>query len=414
MSDRMTIPASRILGSIALGFALLISPAAAQTQQPPIRIGLLPPVTGPLASPGAEMVNGFRLFWEQANFTAGGRKVEIVTGDTTCNPDQALAQARRLVLQEKVHFLVGPLCGHEGPAVAQVSRETGVPLVMDAAGADSVTKWDRTPTVVRTAISSSQIGHPFGEYLYKDLGLRNVTFIGQDYTFGHEVTLGAIKTFTELGGKVAGLIWNPLGTKDYGTTMSSIPAGTDGVAAFVVGADRIRLFEDWFSFGMDKKHKLFGGYWLQEDMLPQIDDRAIGLVSNSLQYVAGIDTPENKAFVDAYATKHKRLPSWFAESAYTAGLWTKAAIDSINGNVEDRAAFLKAMRTVQVKAPRGPLKLDEYDNPIQNVYIAKVEKIKHPILGDVLINKPVKTYTAVSQFWTWKPEEYLARGPYKR
>ena len=414
MSDRMTIPASRILGSIALGFALLISPAAAQTQQPPIRIGLLPPVTGPLASPGAEMVNGFRLFWEQANFMAGGRKVEIVTGDTTCNPDQALAQARRLVLQEKVHFLVGPLCGHEGPAVAQVSRETGVPLVMDAAGADSVTKWDRTPTVVRTAISSSQIGHPFGEYLYKDLGLRNVTFIGQDYTFGHEVTLGAIKTFTELGGKVAGLIWNPLGTKDYGTTMSSIPAGTDGVAAFVVGADRIRLFEDWFSFGMDKKHKLFGGYWLQEDMLPQIDDRAIGLVSNSLQYVAGIDTPENKAFVDAYATKHKRLPSWFAESAYTAGLWTKAAIDSINGNVEDRAAFLKAMRTVQVKAPRGPLKLDEYDNPIQNVYIAKVEKIKHPILGDVLINKPVKTYTAVSQFWTWKPEEYLARGPYKR
>jgi branched-chain amino acid transport system substrate-binding protein len=382
--------------------------------KPPIRIGFLPPITGPLASPGAEMVNGFRLFWEQAGMTAGGRKVEIVTGDTTCNPDQALTQARRLVLQEKVHFMVGPLCGHEGPAVAQVSKETGVPLVMDAAGADNVTKWERTPTVVRTAISSSQIGHPFGEYLYKELGLRNVTFIGQDYTFGHEVTLGAIKTFTDLGGKVARLIWNPIGTKDYGTTIATIPADTDGVAVTIVGADRIRLFEDWFNFGMDKKHKIFGTYWLQEDMLPQIDDRAVGLISNSLQYVSGIDTPENKAFVDAYVAKHKRLPSWFAESAYTAGLWTKAAIDSIGGNVEDRAAFLKAMRTVQVKAPRGPLKLDAYDNPIQNVYIARVEKVKHPVLGDVLMNKPIKTYEAVSQFWTWKPEEFLARGPYKR
>ncbi len=183
--------------------------------------------------------------------------------------------------------MVGPLCGHEGPAVAQVSKETGVPLVMDAAGADNVTKWERTPTVVRTAISSSQIGHPFGEYLYKELGLRNVTFIGQDYTFGHEVTLGAIETFKALGGKVARLIWNPIGTKDYGTTIATIPADTDGVAVTIVGADRIRLFEDWFNFGMDKKHKIFGTYWLQEDMLPQVDDRAVGLISNSLHYVVG-------------------------------------------------------------------------------------------------------------------------------
>lgn len=401
------------LAASLLGIGLLAA-VPAQAQKSPIKIGLLAPVTGPLASPGAEMVNGFRLYWEQANQTAGGRKVEVITGDTGCNPDQAMSQARRLVLQEKVNFLVGPLCGHEGPAVAQVSRETGIPVIMDPAGADNITKWERTPTVVRTAVSASQISHPFGEYLYKELGLRNVTFIGQDYTFGQEVTLGAIKTFTDLGGKVARLIWNPIGTKDYGTTINSIPADSDGVAVMAVGADRIRLFEDWFNFGMDKKHKMYGMYLLQEDMLPQVDDRAVGLISNSLHYVSGIDTPENKAFVDAYATKYKRLPSWFAESAYTAGLWIKTAVDKIEGDVENREAFLKAVRAVQVKAPRGPLRLDEYDNPIQNVYISKVEKVKHPILGDVLVNKPIKTYTAVSQFWTWKPEEFLARGPYKR
>jgi branched-chain amino acid transport system substrate-binding protein len=396
------------LAASVLGIGLLAA-APAQAQKAPIKIGLLAPVTGPLASPGAEMVNGFRLFWEQANQTAGGRKVEVITGDTGCNPDQAMSQARRLVLQEKVNFLVGPLCGHEGPAVAQVSRETGIPVIMDSAGADNITKWERTPTVVRTAVSASQISHPFGEYLYKELGLRNVTFIGQDYTFGQEVTLGAIKTFTDLGGKVAKLIWNPIGTKDYGTTVNSIPANSDGVAVMAVGADRIRLFEDWFNFGMDKKHKLYGMYWLQEDMLPQVDDRAIGLISNSLHYVSGIDSPENKAFVDAYA-----LPSWFAESSYTAGLWIKTAVDKIEGDVENRDAFLKAIRAVQINAPRGPLRLDEYDNPIQNVYVSKVEKQKHPILGDVLVNKPIKTYAAVSQFWTWKPEEFLARGPYKR
>jgi branched-chain amino acid transport system substrate-binding protein len=401
------------LAVAALAASLAAAPLA-YAQQGPIRIGVLAPVTGPLAGPGKDMVEGWKLFWEQNKHTAGGRKVEYVIADTTCNPDQALTQARRLVHQEKVHFLVGPLCGHEGPAVAQVSKETGVPLVMDAAGADSVTKWDRTPTVVRTALSASQIGHPWGEYLYKDLGLRNVTFIGQDYTFGHEVTLGAVRSFTALGGKVAKIIWNPIGTKDYGPTISTIPADTDGVSAVVVGADRVRLFEAWFNFGMDKKKKIYGGYWMQQDALPQFDDRAIGMIGNALNYAAGIQTPENQAFVNAFAKSYKRLPSWFGESAYTAGLWTKTAIDSIKGNVEDRAAFLKAMRSVSVKAPRGPLKLDAYDNPIQNVYVSKIQKVKHPVLGEVLVNVPVKTYEGVSQFWTWKPEEFLKQGPYKR
>jgi branched-chain amino acid transport system substrate-binding protein len=410
---RHAIRRSALALAALLAAAGLLGPGTVEAQDA-IKIGLLPPITGPLATPGRDMVDGFNLFWEQAGHKAGGRQVNIVVADTTCNPDQALTQARRLVHQEKVHFMVGPLCGHEGPAVAQVSRETGVPLVMDAAGADTVTKWDRTPTVVRTAVSASQIGHPWGDYMYNELKLRNVTFIGQDYTWGHEVTLGAVRVFTELGGKVAKIIWNPLGTKDYGATIAGIPANTDGVSAVVVGVDRPRLFEAWFNFGMDRKHKIFGGYWMQQDVLPQLDDRAIGLIGNALHYAAGLETPENKAFVDAFAKKYRRLPSWFAESAYTAGLWTKTAIDAVNGKVEDRNAFLQAVRTVEIKAPRGPLKLDEYDNPVQNVYISKIQKIKHPALGDVLTNVPVKTYEAVSQFWTWTPEEFLKRGPYKR
>ncbi|HVQ76802.1 MAG TPA: penicillin-binding protein activator [Candidatus Binatia bacterium] len=400
---------------VALVAAAGLAPVTpAHAQGGPIKIGLLSPVTGPLATPGRDMVDGFRLFWEQAGQKAGGRAIEIVVADTTCNPDQALTQARRLVHQEKVHFLVGPLCGHEGPAVAQVSRETGVPLVMEPAGADTVTKWDRTPTVVRTAVSASQIGHPWGDYMYRELGLRNVTFIGQDYTWGHEVTLGAVRTFTELGGKVARIIWNPIGTRDYGPTIAAIPADTDGVSAVVVGADRVRLFEAWFNFGMDKRHKIFGGYWMQQDVLPQMDDRAIGLIGNSLIYAAGLDTPENRTFTEAFSRKHRRLPSWFAESAYTAGLWTRAAIDAIEGKVEDREAFLRAMRTVRVNAPRGPVRMDAHDNPVQNVYVSKIQKINHPVLGAVLTNVPVKTYEAVSQFWTWTPEEFLKRGPYKR
>jgi len=145
-----------------------------------------------------------------------------------------------------------------------------------------------------------------------------------------------------------------------------------------------------------------------------VDDRALGLISNCLVYSTGIDTPENKAFVDSFIKKYKTVPSWMAESGFSSALWAKTAIDAIGGKVEDRQAFLNAVRKTRIKAPRGPLYMDAYDNPIQNVYVSKVAKVNNPVLGNILMNMPIKTYPEVSQFWNWNPEDFLKRGPYKR
>ena len=121
-----------------------------------------------------------------------------------------------------------------------------------------------------------------------------------------------------------------------------------------------------------------------------------------------------KAFIDAFVKRYKYIPAYFAEATYTSALWAKVAAESIQGKVEDREAFLAAVRKAKFTAPRGPIRLDEYDNPVQNVYISKVVKMKHPTLGEVKVNVPIKTYENVSQFWTWSPQEYMARGPYQR
>ncbi len=402
-----------VLLAIALVAALVgaSSPALAAEE---IRIGFLSPLTGGMAKPGLECKAGFEMFWDQVGNTAGGRPVRVIYADSQCNPDVAMTQARRLVHQEKVHLLAGPLCGHAGKAVAQVSQETGVPLIIYVAGADELTKWERFPRAVRTGISSSQDAHPFGEWLYKEAGLRNVTFMGQDYTFGQEKTLGAVATYTALGGKVAKLIWVPMGTNDYGPLLAGIPADSDGVVATVVGTGRIRLAEQWFDFGYDRKFKIYGLHWLQTDALDELDDRTVGLVSQALPYAQGIDTPENKAFMDAYISRYKAIPSYLVEMAYTGGLFAKTAIDAVNGKVEDADALINAVRKAKVAAPRGPVSIDDYGNAVHDVYICQVKKVNIPKLGDVKINVPLKRYENVSQFWTWTPEEFLARGPYKR
>jgi branched-chain amino acid transport system substrate-binding protein len=399
---------------VAVGFGIVVVTSPLASAQEEIRIGFLAPLTGALAKSGQDTVRGHELYWEQQGNKVAGRPVRVLVADTACNPDNALSQSRRLVHAEKVHFLVGPLCGHEGPAVAQVSRETGIPVLVPIAGADEITQWKRVPTVIRTGASSSQTSHPFGDWLYTEAGCRSVAAIGNDYTYPHESIGGALATFKQVGGKVTKTFWTPIGTADYGPVLAGIPAGTDCVIATVVGTDRLRLLEQWYDFGYDRKHKIHGLYWLMSDVLPEASDRAVGLIGASLIWADGLETPEAKAFVDAYARKYRQIPSWFAEANYTTGLWAKLAIEALAGKVEDRPGFLTAVRKAKFTAPRGPISLDGYDNPVQNVYIQKVVKVKHPIVGDVKVSVPVKTYEQVSQFWTWKPEEVLARGPYPR
>jgi branched-chain amino acid transport system substrate-binding protein len=96
---------------------------------------------------------------------------------------------------------------------------------------------------------------------------------------------------------------------------------------------------------------------------------------------------------------------------YSAGRWIIEGAVAIDGRVEDRERFLAAIRTAIEKTedPRGPIKLDAYNNPTQNVYVLKVEKV-----GGRLQNTVVHTYPMVSQFWTYKPEEFLKTPAYDR
>ena len=139
-------------------------------------------------------------------------------------------------------------------------------------------------------------------------------------------------------------------------------------------------------------------------------DEALGIVS-PLIYSAALDTPENRRFVKEYRTRFGKVPSYFSETNYTSGRWINEAVKSLGGAVEDREKLLAALRKVELSdTPRGPVKLDGYNNPIQNVYVRKVER-----KGDgELQNTVIMTVPAVSQFWKYNPEEFLKQPVYSR
>ena len=383
-------------------------PAAAQ--KGPIKIGVIAPMTGGAAQAGKDMTNGLQMWLDENGNQMAGRKVEVIIEDSQGQPNVALTKLQKLVERDKVNVLVGELFAHIGYAMAPKVDEYRIPMLYPVIAADDLTQRKPAKWVVRTGWASSQPSHPFGEYAAKTLGYKKIVAIGIDYAFGWEVIGGFQKTFEENGGQIIQKLWAPLGTTDFAPYLSQIKRDADAVFALMVAQSSLRFPKQYQDAGLKGKFPLIGGgTTFDEFVLPSLGDEAIGGMT-PLQYSAALDTPVNKKFVAEYRKKYGKVPSYFSETSYTSTRWIAEAVKVVGGDVENREKFLEALRRVEIPdSPRGPVKLDAHGNPIQNIYIRKVEK-----KDGELWNTVVHTYPAVSQFWKYQPEEFLKQPVYDR
>jgi len=393
-------------GTLAIFAAVL--PWSSQAQPEPIRIGFLTVRSGPLAAGGKQMEEGIQLFLKERNYTIAGRKVELVIADTGGNPAQAKTKVQELVERNKVHVVVGPLAAFEAIAIDDYIRQTRTPTVSCLAAAEDLTQRKPNPWFVRTVGTSAQPNHALGEYAAKTLGYKRVAIIADDFAYGHETAAGFQRTFEDNGGKVVQRLLPPLNVPDYGSYIAQIKRDVDAVYAGFAGANGFRFLRQYREYGL-KLPVLGSMTTADEGVLRQMGDEAIGVVSGGW-YAAGIDSPENKRFVAAVNKEYGADPGYYTLGAYSAGALVEAAARAVSGKVEDKDAFMKALRNPgTVRDPRGEWKLDEYGNPVMPAYIRRVER-----RGGKLVNTVVQTYPAVSQFWTYDAKQFLANPVYSR
>ena len=393
--------------------ALLVVVAAglpAEAQKGPIKIGVLVPLSGGAAQAGKDMTNGMQMWLDENGNQMAGRKVEVIIEDSQGQPNIALTKLQKLVERDQVHVLVGEVFAHIGYAMAPKVDEYRIPMLYPVIAADDLTQRKPARWVVRTGWTSSQPSHPFGEYAAKTLGYKKIVTLGIDYAFGWEVVGGFQKTFEESGGQIVQKLWAPLNTTDFAPYLSQIKRDADAVFALMVSGSALRFPKQYQDAGLKAKLPLIGGgTTFDEFVLPSLGDEAIGGMT-PLQYSAALDTPINRRFVAEYRKKFTKVPSYFSETTYTSTRWIAEAARAIGGDVENREKFLEALRKVEIPdSPRGPVKLDAHGNPIHNIYVRKVEK-----KDGELWNTVVHTYPAVSQFWKYKPEEFLKQPVYDR
>jgi branched-chain amino acid transport system substrate-binding protein len=391
--------------TLALLTALLAAPVV-QAQEP-VKVGFIYPDAGTFAQPGLDMRDGFLLYWGQVGNKAGGRAVELLLENKgTAKADEGLTKARKLVERDKVHILGGVISTPVAYALRTYVVEKNMPTVIMNAGADGITQKQKSDYMFRSAFANSDSSHPLGEWAYKQ-GYRKAVIMAMDFGAGYEQIGGFARTFMEAGGQIIQEIYTPLATADYAPYLASIKREADVVAVFYAGAGALRFVNQYAEFGLKGKIPLIGkGYLVDEVILPGLGDNAVGIVT-SLHWSAALAAPANKRFLEAYAAKYKRPATTYAEQGYVGAQMIAQALEAVKGNVENREAFLAALRKVEVDAPRGKVKLDAYHNPIHPIYIRKVEK-----KGNELQNTVIATYPSTSQFWKWGPDAYLAMPPY--
>jgi len=364
-----------------------------------IKVGLLATLEGPFTVLGQDGVRGAELAFKEVNYTAGGKKIEVIKGSSDASPDSAVKAARKLVEQDGVKILVGPLSGDEGLAVKDYAKtQPNVTFINGTSAAQDTTLRDPAPNFFRFTTDGAQWMAGLGEYAYKDKGYRTVVTVAEDYSFPYTQVFGFMADFCKAGGHVPKKFWVPIGNKDFSSVIAAIPDKVDAIYVALGGADGVNFLTQYQQAGGTAP--LIGGSIT-------VDQTVLGTQGKQRDYVIGTPSagpiadnaegPAWKKFVDDYKASYKDgfpSPSLFAQGYYIETKALLAALDKVNGDVSgDQAKLRDALTHLALDTPTGKVTLDKNRQAVADNYLTEVAKAD----DGHLYNKVVKVIPAVNQ-----------------
>lgn len=388
----------------------LIAPAAAMADT--IKIGLLAPQEGVFTEGGNDGIRGFELAVDAFGGEINGKKIEWILGPTDATPDRAVREARKLIEQDQVDFIIGPLSGSEGLALRDYAKTIPDKTIVNAAsGAFETTYVDPAPNFFRFHPDGAQWGYGLGSYVVNEKGWNRIATVAADYSFGYTNFMGFAVDFCKAGGEIAEKFWLPLGSGDFASIIAALPDDVDAIYLGVGGTDAINFLNQYEQAGGDTN--IIGGTIMVDQTVLTARGRAkealIGTPSSGVQ-ADDFDAPEWKEYVEAYKAKFPDAlpsPSLFATNYYNSTYGTLLALQEINGELDaDQKNFHEALSAVEWDSPNGHIKLDENRQAIGSVFITEV--VEGP--DGNLINTFKAKVDNVSQSLGMTAEEFAAIG----
>jgi branched-chain amino acid transport system substrate-binding protein len=391
--------------------ATLVCGVASVHAQEAIKMGALATLEGAFTVLGQDGIRGVELALKERNYTAGGKKIELVKGSSNGMPDSAVSATRKLVEQDKVQILIGPLSGSEGIAVKDYAKgQLQTTFLNGTSGAQETTLVSPAPNFFRFSTDGAQWSAGLGTHSYAK-GFKKVVVVAEDYAFPYSQVAGFMMEFCKAGGKVQDKHWVPIGTKDYSSVIAKLPADIDAVYVALGGSDAVNFLTQYEQNGGSKP--LIGGtITVDQSVLGFKGKRRESLIgtASSGPMADGTDTPEFKKFVSDYKAAFKDgfpSPSLFAHGYYVNTKAALDALDAVKGDLANNHAKLRqTLSTMTLKTPTGDVKLDANRNAIANIYLSEVAKAA----DGSLYNKVVKVVPNVNQMLGLSKAEFDKAG----
>ena len=392
--------------AVASAFASVVWAQAGQ----PVKIGLLATLEGPFAAGGADGMRGAELAVKQRNGTVAGRKIEIIKASSDAKPDVAVNATRKLVEQDKVDIMVGPLSGSEGIAVKDYAKtQPNITFINGSSGAQATTLVSPAPNFFRFNTEGAQWMVGLGQAALAK-GYKRMMVIAEDYAFPYSQVQGFMSEYCAKGGKVPVKAWVPLGGKDYSSVIARIPKDVDALLVVLGGADAVNFLSQYEKAGGDKPI-VGGSITVSQDILNYRGKRRDSLIGTlSAGPVAdAYDGAEWKAFVADYQKNYPVSAGGFPSPslfAYVYYVNMKAALDgleAVKGDLSDnQVKYRDTLAKMTLKTPNGDVKLDENRQAIGTTFVTEVVKDDK---GN-LFNKVHRKVDNVDQMLGMKKEEF--------
>ena len=366
-----------------LGAAAVIALCGgAWAQGQPVKIGLLATLEGPFAAGGADGMRGAELAVKQRGGSVAGRKIEIIKASSNANPDVAVNAARKLVEQDKVDIMVGPLSGGEGVAVKDYSKtQPQTTFINGGSGAQATTLVNPSANFFRFNTEGAQWMVGLGKAAM-DKGYKRTMIIAEDYAFPYSQVQGFMAEYCRLGGKVPLKAWVPLGGKDYASVIARIPKDVDALLVVLGGADAVNFLTQYENSGGDKP-MMGGSITVSQDVLNYKGKRRDSLVGTiSAGPVAdSFDGADWQAFVADYQKTYPVSAGGFPSPSLFAFVYyvnMKAALDglaAVNGDLGGgHAKYREALSKMVLKTPTGDVRVDSNRQAIGTTFVTEVVK----------------------------------------
>ncbi len=397
-----------LLAAAALSLA---SPALADDT---IKMGALATLEGAFAVLGEDSMRGVKMALEEFNNEAGGKKIELITGSSDASPDSAIRATRKLVEQDGVQVMVGPLSGSEGLAVKDYAKtQPNVTFLNGSSAAQDTTLRNPADNFFRFSTEGAQWMAGLGEYVYKEKGYRKVAVLAEDYSFPYTQVFGFLEPFCRLGGDapVDARFWVPIGNKDYSSVIAALPDDVDAIFVALGGADAVNFLTQYEQAGGELP--LVGGSIT-------VDQSVLGSKGRTRSFVVGTpsagpisDTWDNAAWNDFVAAYKKQFPDGFPSPSLFAHAYyinTKAALLALNevdGDLSDGGkAYRAALSNLSFDTPTGKVSLDERRQAIADIFLTEVTEGPD---GN-LLNKTITVIPQVTQTLGVSYEDFLKYG----